>query len=202
MTINSINKIFKLSIATIFAITISFAGFAQSSSKSSGDFNKLPEDIGKNIVGFSPIALFTSHYFGVNGFYQKQINKNIAFRLPVMVGVDNHYFNAAPELRIYPFGQYAINYSLGGALFYGYGILKANNNVPNPSTVDVINNSVGFLFNQSLEATILRNYYIGSTLGLGVNYVNDYKGNQAILYNYQEGTSLAVQFNLHFGVRF
>lgn len=172
-------------------------------------------DYGTDILSLSPFAVLDVGV-GVGMSYEKIFgaDKNIGIVLPVYVlfeDFDNDpyyndnssasYFYFAPGLKVYPFGQRKVTYSIGPNLFVGGGTGRQTNwdMNGNPYTEEISRFRLGILINNYLNFQFTKNFNLGLQGGLGVRYIDreTYNG-----YTDSRGMTVTGQFSITLGYRF
>lgn len=179
------------------ALTV--AVFAQSNQSTKA---KSSEGYGKNILAFNPVHLVSSDFVGVGFSYERIVNDFVGIKLPVMIGINNNYYNIGIEAKLYPTKNTGpVKYAIAPALMVGLGSRQYENylytggGVYINQTVRESASHVGFLLNQTLNVTISKEFYIGLDGGLGINYYDEAANN----YN-NDNSNLSFLAQLHFGL--
>lgn len=184
--------------------------------------NASTSEFGNNIITVSPIQLVESDLFNNNGndvcvnlAYERIFgNEHFGVKLPVSISLKNPFFYIMPTLKLYPARQGIVRYAVGPQLFFGTGKIKLPyynyNYYPYPVTsISESRTQFGFMINNSVNFTIIKNMYLGMDLGIGINYYdswkdnNDYYNNNGYyIYNDDSPFNPIVQFNFSMGYRF
>lgn len=185
---------------------------------------------GSNIVRLAPItAMDIGVGFGVS--YEKIFGDNQIFGviLPVTLLLENSTNNAmysgaynqdqfntyvyfTPGVKIYPFGQRKVNYSVGPNLMLGYGGGKQWQTVTNLSgaetqvSVTSTRLRLGLMVNNYVNFQVSRLFNLGLEGGLGMRYYDktSYSGSSFYAGNgdFHNGFDITGQFSLTLGLRF
>ncbi len=183
--------------------SFTLSSFAQTGNgtKSSPDAKK---DFGKNIIAFNPVHLIASDFVGVGFSYERLVNNYLGLKVPVMVAINNNYFNVGLEAKLYPTKNNGpVKYAIAPAIMVGIGdntyqdYVYINGNYVRKDIVEPASH-FGFLLNQTLNVTITKQFFIGLDGGLGINYYDEKADNN------NENTNLSFLAQLHFalGYRF
>ena len=174
---------------------------------------------GDNLVTLKPFFGYASpqvNDVGIGVAYERFLNNYISGKIPFNVGLSQNLLQSGIGLKFYPSGhKRTVKYAVGPTLLFGrstatdfLGIQDSNGvyrtiEVENPLT------QIGFMLTNSLNLTIQKNVYIGVEMGLGINYLNDFKYDSQQLYpngyynNFQnEEPNVLFQFNIELGYRF
>lgn len=181
----------------LFICSSALTSVAQSESSS----NAMKKDFGKNILAFNPVHLITRDFVGVGFSYERLVNNYVGLKIPVMIAMNNNYYNIGIEAKLYPTKNTgAVKYAIAPAIMLGIGKNKYqtyNYNYVDSSNVriDVVEKAshFGFLLNQTLNVTITRQFFIGIDGGLGINYYDE-KANSNL--------SFLAQLHIGMGYRF
>lgn len=166
---------------------------------------------GRNIISFMPLYAISDNYVGVGGSYEFLANDYIGIRMPVMAAINEDYINVGLELKMYPGrNNGAVRYAIAPMITYGTGNQSINGYIYDPIsgqyiyTTKVYNRQhFGFLLNQTLNCTIMQNFYIGMDGGLGINYYdNKIRNTNNNFNNNNSNISFIAQFHVMMGVRF
>jgi hypothetical protein len=185
---------------------------------------------GTNIVRLAPItAMDIGVGFGVS--YEKIFGDNqmVGIILPVTLLLENSnnndvytgaynqdHFNTyvyfTPGVKIYPFGQRKVNYSVGPNLMLGYGGGKQTQTVTNAygaeTQVSVTSTRLrlGLLVNNYVNFQVSPLFNLGLEGGLGMRYYDktSYSGSSYYAGNgdFHNGFDITGQFSLTLGLRF
>jgi hypothetical protein len=185
--------------------------------------NTTAPEYGKNIITFSPIQLVESDLLNDN---RSDVCLNIAYehifwsghlgiKLPVIFSLKNPFFYVMPTLKLYPTKQGVVRYAVGPQFFFGTGTVKYHqyynyygNGYYQNVTISETRTQFGFMINNSVNFTIIKNIYLGMDLGLGINYYDSMKDNNNDYYynsyypNNDNPFNPIVQFNFSMGYRF
>ncbi|MBL7764763.1 MAG: hypothetical protein JNJ58_01615 [Chitinophagaceae bacterium] len=183
-----------LSLAMLLLTTISFA--QKSSDK----------HYGKNIIAFNPVTLMSDSHVGVGFSYERLVNDYFGIKVPVMIGINSQYTNIGVELKLYPGRNNGpAKYAIAPMLMFGVGetretMWQYNNQTFQNEQISIVTprTHYGFLLNQTLNFTIMKNFYIGLDGGIGLNYYDSQVTNN----NGNSHLSFAGQLQLAMGVRF
>lgn len=164
---------------------------------------------GQNIIAFNPLHAIADNHVGVGFSYERLLNPYIGLKVPVMKSVNSNYVNVGLEAKLYP-GRHngVVRYAIAPTLMFGTGDETRRDWVYDPvlgysvsKTIRSPRTHFGFLLNQTLNITIMRQLYIGMDGGLGVNYYDDKRD----LYTgipISNTITLAAQFHMALGFRF
>ena len=197
------DKIFnmKKTIMTFLFAAISLATFAQEGDYAGKTTNA---GYGKNIISFNPVHLIASNFVGVGFGYERLVNEYLGLKVPVMLAVNNNYFNIGLEAKLYPAKNNGpVKYAVAPMIMAGIGENKEErytyDQFGNYVRYDVIEKAshFGFLLNQTLNVTISRQFWIGLDGGLGINYYDE----RATSRN-NSNLSFVAQFQIGMGYRF
>lgn len=179
--------------------SLSFLSFAQVRNGSGANDSK---DFGKNIIAFNPVHLIASDFVGVGFSYERIVNNYLGLKVPVMLAINNNYYNVGLEAKLYPTKNNGpVRYAIAPTIMMGIGNSQTTNWQYNPSGVYVQVTTTtpashfGFLLNQTLNVTISHKFYIGLDGGLGLNYYDEKAKN-----NLNNNTNLSFLAQLHFGL--
>ena len=184
----------------LFICSSALTSVAQSGNSS----NAMKKDFGKNILAFNPVHLIASDFVGVGFSYERLVNNYLGLKIPVMIAMNNNYYNIGIEAKLYPTKNTgAVKYAIAPAIMLGIGENKYQtyNYVGSSSVpIDVVEKAshFGFLLNQTLNVTITRQFFIGIDGGLGINYY-DQKANTD---NANSKLSFLAQLHIGMGYRF
>lgn len=191
----------------------SFAVIAQndddSAPRSSRSTNTNQAPYGNNIIAFNPLHAIADNHIGVGFSYERLLNSYIGLKVPVMKSIHSNYVNVGLEAKLYP-GRHngVVRYAIAPTLMFGTGDETRRDVVYDPvlgySVTKVLRSPrthFGFLLNQTLNITIMRQLYIGMDGGLGVNYFDDKRD---LLTGLPIGNTItfAAQFHMALGFRF
>lgn len=200
---------------TILSMLLAFASlssFAQRDNDDDYPHHKKSsnEKYGKNILAFSPLNAISNNNVGVGISYERLVNDYVGIRIPVMAGLNQPYVNIGIEAKLYPTknNNRPVKYAIAPALTFGTGQVWDGYYYTNQNGLSnryYTNRAhFGFLLNQTINFTIMENFYLGIDGGLGINYYdneNNYNYNNNSYYNNNTMTFLA-QFSMMIGVRF
>jgi len=184
----------------LFICSSALTSVAQSGNSS----NAMKKDFGKNILAFNPIHLIASDFVGVGFSYERLVNNYLGLKIPVMIAMNNNYYNIGIEAKLYPTKNTgAVKYAIAPAIMLGIGENKYQtyNYVGSSSVpIDVVEKAshFGFLLNQTLNVTITRQFFIGIDGGLGINYYDE----KANTDNANSNLSFLAQLHIGMGYRF
>ncbi len=137
---------------------------------------------GKNIISISPIQIMALSLTqddadpAVNISYERiTSNEYFGIKLPVTFYLNSAYYCFMPALKIYPFGQGPVKYSFGPQFYLAKGDFKYTDlwyDYPDytSSSVTLDRTQVGFLINNTINFTVMQNFYMGLEAALGINY--------------------------------
>lgn len=178
---------------------LSVSVFAQSRHKAN---EKSYEGYGKNILAFNPVHLISSDFVGVGFSYERIVNDYVGIKVPVMIAINNNYYNIGIEAKVYPTKNTGpVKYAIAPAIMVGMGTRQYQDYLYTGGgsyiyqTVRESASHVGFLLNQTLNVTISKEFYIGLDGGLGINYYDEAANN-----NNNGNTNLSFLAQLHFGL--
>jgi hypothetical protein len=191
---------------TLFLISLTFltlSGFAQKNDSKTNN-----TDFGKNIIAFHPLHAVADNFVGVGFSYERLVNNYIGIKVPIMKSINTNYVNVGLEAKLYPArNNGVVKYAIAPSINFGTGDEKYSDYVYDPVlgyNVQTFTKSprthFGFLLNQTLNVTIMKQMYIGIDGGLGINYFDD-KSNRNFNSN-SNNISLAAQFHMALGFRF
>ena len=184
----------------LFICSSALTSVAQSGNSS----NAMKKDFGKNILAFNPVHLIASDFVGVGFSYERLVNNYVGLKIPVMIAMNNNYYNIGIEAKLYPTKNTgAVKYAIAPAIMLGIGENKYQtyNYVGSSSVpIDVVEKAshFGFLLNQTLNVTITRQFFIGIDGGLGINYYDE----KANTDNANSNLSFLAQLHIGMGYRF
>jgi len=184
----------------LFICSSALTTLAQSGNSS----NAMKKDFGKNILAFNPVHLIASDFVGVGFSYERLVNNYLGLKIPVMIAMNNNYYNIGIEAKLYPTKNTgAVKYAIAPAIMLGIGESKYQTyNYVDSSNVriDVVEKAshFGFLLNQTLNVTITRQFFIGIDGGLGINYYDE----KANTDNANSKLSFLAQLHIGMGYRF
>ncbi len=183
----------------LFSCLFAGSSFAQPASASKKDIN----DMGKNIIAFNPVHLIAADFVGIGFSYERLVNEYLGVKIPVMVAINNNYFNIGIEAKLYPTKNTGpVKYAIAPMLMAGIGesqrrdYINVGGNIVRDTTVDAASH-FGFLLNQTLNVTISKQFYIGIDGGLGINYYDEYSKK-----NSNTNLSFVAQLQVGMGLRF
>jgi len=161
---------------------------------------------GNNIISFCPIDMMPTNNIGIGISYERLVSEHFGVCVPVMIGLSNDYTNVGIELKVYPTNaKGAARYAIAPMIMYGDGSEKSTRYEYNSSTgfSELINvytrrQHFGFLLNQTVNFTIMNQFFLGLDGGLGVNYYDK----RINLNGVKEGITFAAQFRVAMGYRF
>ncbi len=175
---------------------------------------KVNRTYGDNLVTVSPFVGYASPQFsdfGVGVAYERFVNDYIGVKLPVNFGLSSNMFQTGLGFKFYPGGhKRPVKYAVGPTL-----LLTRSSGTTSVQRFDSLNNfwfteevdnplmQFGFMLNNSLNITIQKNIYIGGEMGLGINYLNDFKNtptNNNLFRN--EEPNVMFMFTMSMGYRF
>lgn len=136
----------------------------------------------------------------------------ISVLVPLKKGLINQSFYISPGFKFYPFGQGAIRYAIGPQFTFGSSMhnkfvnhYSYSNAYASSGYKRVKNSQIGFMINNSLNATISKRLYLGLDLGMGIYLYNSQPDEELDSMYFYFGPNLDIQFcaqaGLHFGVR-
>lgn len=165
------------------------------------------KDYGQNIISFNPLHAISNDNVGVGMSYERLVNDYVGIRIPVMAALNQPYFNLGIEAKLYPTknNNRPVKYAIAPALMYGTGQYIQTtsywNGMQYVETEKKVDRShFGFLLNQTINFTIMQNFYLGLDGGLGINYYdNDSRYTNP---NRNNRITLLGQFQMSVGVRF
>lgn len=193
----------------ISLISISLTGMAQGRDGESSKHAHSSKHYGKNILSFNPLHVISDNHVGVGVAYERLVNNYLGIKIPVMKSINSNYTNVSIEAKLYPArNNRAVTYAIAPTLSFGTGNQVWRYNTYNPTSSYYTDSLVytprthfGFLLNQTLNVTIMKQLYIGMDGGIGINYMDDkyerWNQNQKI-----SGISVAAQFHMSLGFRF
>jgi hypothetical protein len=179
------------------------------------------EGFGRNFINFSPFkALDSGPGFGIS--YEAIVDKRGYFGviLPVTMTIPDSYtyvfdtnrntsemYYFSPGLKIYPFGQKKVTYSVGPTLFMGFGNRRGTHTIYEPTTgvyrdeEDRVRRfRLGMLVNNYVNFQITQRFQIALNAGLGSRYVDR---ETSTFQNYNtSGLQITGEFNFSLGFRF
>ncbi len=164
----------------------------------------IKKEYGKNILAFNPVHLIASDFVGVGFSYERLVNNYLGLKIPVMLAINNNYFNVGIEAKLYPAKNTGpVKYAIAPAIMLGIGENKYqtyNYVGSNYVRTDVVEKAshFGFLLNQTLNVTITRQFFIGLDGGLGINYYDEKAKNN----NSNNNLSFLAQLHIGMGYRF
>jgi hypothetical protein len=166
-------------------------------------------DYGNNIIAFNPLHAIADNFVGVGLSYERLVNEYIGIKIPVMKSINSTYTNIGVEVKLYPGKNTGVvRYAIAPSIMFGSGDERRIDYIYNPalgySTQTIIKNprtQFGFLLNQTLNITMMKNFYIGIDGGLGINYY-DLRTNQNSGVGTTNTMTLAAQFQMAMGFRF
>ncbi len=196
---------------SLFAVCILFVSMA-SAQKNNAEAN----GYGKKLITVSPFVGYATPEvsdLGIGIGYEHFLNDYISAKVPFNYGLSTNMISTGIGLKFYPGGHSRpVKYAVAPTLMF-----TRSTPIHYISDFDSINNiwftrevenpltQVGFILNSSLNITIQRNIYIGAEMGLGINYINDFK-NEFVGWNGQtsvnESANVLFQFTLAMGYRF
>lgn len=161
---------------------------------------------GNNIISFSPIDIMPTNNIGIGLSYERLVSDHFGVCVPVMIGLSNNYTNVGLELKVYPTNNKgAARYAIAPMIMYGDGSEKStryifNSNLGYSEMVNVYTRRqhFGFLLNQTVNFTIMNQFFLGLDGGLGVNYYDKRINVDGV----KEGITFAAQFRVAMGYRF
>lgn len=198
-------------------------------------------DLGKNIISFTPMQILLTNMNQTNpevavGLSYERIfnNEKIGLKLPLSFKLntenDNYYngnvnnFNNGPyiyfmpTIKLYPLGQGAVKYAVGPQLLFAYGqdsyYTELYNSTTNQYYTKLITgdrSQFGFLINNSVNFTVVRNLYIGLDAGIGLVYYDNmpqassnyyYSGSYYPNNTYRRNNNVSPSFQLNFNMGF
>ena len=181
----------------LFICSSALTSVAQSGNSS----NAMKKDFGKNILAFNPVHLIASDFVGVGFSYERLVNNYLGLKIPVMIAMNNNYYNIGIEAKLYPTKNTgAVKYAIAPAIMLGIGENKYQTYDSVEVRIDVIEKAshFGFLLNQTLNVTITRQFFIGIDGGLGINYFDE----KANTDNANSNLSFLAQLHIGMGYRF
>lgn len=213
-------------ILSLFAIT---ALFAQQDAAPAKEQDQ-PAAYGTNILRLAPLtAMDVGVGFGLS--YEKLVgrDKMVGIIIPVSLILENSdifynynsgagnnyntYYYFTPGIKIYPFGQRRVTYSIGPSLMLGFGSGHGSisdwdsfgNAVYSDYTKKVFR--LGMLINNYLNFQITPGFNLGLEGALGIRYLDrqtyDYQSpNFPNAQNNNNGFDITGQFSLTLGYRF
>ncbi|HNB81323.1 MAG TPA: hypothetical protein PLP34_04780 [Chitinophagaceae bacterium] len=164
------------------------------------------KNFGRNILSFEPVHLITNDFVGVGFAYERLANPYLGIKVPVMIAINNDYFNVGIEAKLYPTrNDAAVRYAIAPTLMAGIGTNSYQTSYYDWQTGNTITKNiteeashVGFLLNQTLNVTITRQFFIGLDGGLGLNYYDEAANNA----NQNTKLSFLAQLHASMGFRF
>lgn len=196
-------------------------------------------DYGKNIFSFSPVQILLTNMDQSNpdvavGFSYERIfnNEHIGLKLPFSfrLNTDNNnnyygnlnnndgpYLYFMPTIKLYPLGQGPVKYAVGPQLLFAYGqdsyyseIYNSTTGQYNTQLMTGDRTQFGFLINNSVNFTVVKNLYIGLDAGLGLVYYdnmpqasnNYYYSSYYPTNTYRRNNSVSPSFQLNFNMGF
>ena len=171
---------------------------------------------GKNLISVSPFVGYATPEvsdLGIGIGYEHFLNDYISAKLPFNYGLSTNMISTGIGLKFYPGGHNRpVKYAVAPTLMFTRSTpidyiteLDSVNNIWFTREVENPLTQVGFILNSSLNITIQRNIYIGAEMGLGINYLNNYKNdysNQNWNTPRSESANVLFQFTLAMGYRF
>lgn len=161
---------------------------------------------GKNIVCFIPFSAFTSGNIGIGLSYERNKNEYVGIKVPILAAINQPGFSSGVELKLYPVKNTGVaKYAVAPMIMFGYSEEKGDNDIFMPPntwyTPTYQHTRFGFLLNQSINITILREIYIGLEGGIGLNYIDQKK---LLPGKTKEGNDVSFlsQFHISTGYRF
>jgi hypothetical protein len=77
---------------------------------------------GKNIIAFNPVHLIASDFVGVGFSYERLVNDYLGLKVPVMLAINNNYFNVGLESKLYPTKNNGpVKYAIAPTIMAGIG---------------------------------------------------------------------------------
>lgn len=193
----------------ILCLLISFAVIAKNKDNESSRNTSSAKHYGKNILSFNPLHAIADNHVGVGVSYERIVNQYVGIKIPVMKSINSNYTNVSVEAKLYPArNNRAVTYAIAPSLMFGTGdqVWHFNQYYPSSSyyTDSLIKSPrthFGFLLNQTLNVTIMKQLFIGMDGGIGINYIDDKvdRWNQVRNTN---GVTVAAQFHMSLGFRF
>lgn len=159
---------------------------------------------GRNIISFIPFSAFTRGNVGVGFSYERNTNEYIGIKIPVWIAINQPGFSSGVELKLYPAKNNGIaKYAVAPMIMFGTSKEEGSEIWgPNGFYTPIYQHTrFGFVLNQSLNITIMREIYIGFEGGIGINYFDQKKllpGNAAM----DSKISFLSQFHISTGYRF
>jgi hypothetical protein len=181
----------------LFICSSALTTLAQSGNSS----NAMKKDFGKNILAFNPVHLIASDFVGVGFSYERLVNNYLGLKIPVMIALNNNYYNIGIEAKLYPTKNTgAVKYAIAPAIMLGIGENKYQTYTQLGAPTYLVENAshFGFLLNQTLNVTITRQFFIGIDGGLGINYYDE----KANTDNANSKLSFLAQLHIGMGYRF
>ncbi len=170
---------------------------------------------GDNLIALHPYFGYATPELsdlGVGISYERFLNEYMSAKLPLNFGLAAKMFQTGIGLKFYPTGHdRTIKYAVGPSLLFtrstdGFevsrfdstGMFFYTEEVDNPLT------QLGFALTNSLNMTIKKNIYIGAEMGIGINYINNYKEDLDSGFGGRStgGPNVLFMFNLSMGYRF
>lgn len=190
------------------ALLLTLSAFARPADEETAG-QKGKKSYGQNIISFHPVHLIANNHVGVGFAYERLVNPYLGIKVPVMKSVNSDYVNVSLEAKLYP-GKHngVVRYAIAPTLMFGTGDETYTDYVYDPVlgySVSKIMRSprthFGFLLNQTLNITIVRQMYVGIDGGIGVNYYDEkfehWSGNRL-----NNTITFAAQFHMALGFRF
>lgn len=193
---------------TVFLGSLTLASIAKDNDRESTRKNG-PKNYGHNILAFNPLHAIADNHVGVGISYERLVNNYVGIKIPVMKSINSNYTNISIEAKLYPArNNRAVTYAIAPSLSFGTGDQVWRENVYDPFSSYYVDSLVksprthfGFLLNQTLNVTIMKQLYIGIDGGLGINYIDD-KYDRWNQNRMSTGVTLAAQFHMALGFRF
>ena len=190
-------------------VSLTLVSMAQSRDRENSRTSNASKNYGKNIITFNPLHAIADNHVGVGIGYERIVNNYLGIKIPIMKSINSNYTNVSIEAKLYPArNNRAVTYAIAPTLSFGTGDQVWRENVYNPWTSYYVDSLVrsprthfGFLLNQTLNITVMKQLYIGMDGGLGINYIDDKfdRWNQT---RRTTGVTLAAQFHMALGFRF
>lgn len=180
------------------------------------------EQYGQNLINISPFKALDSGP-GIGISYERVLDKRGYFGLLLpftMTIPDTYHFTFdssdgnrsemyyfSPSLKIYPFGQKRVTYSLGPTIFAGVGKRWYRNTTYDPTTGVYISNDekrdrfrMGMIVNNYVNFQIMSRFQIGLNAGLGPRYIDRETFRSQTTRT--RGFEITGEFNFNLGFRF
>lgn len=185
----------------LFALIMLFSVAMQAQRVKKG----MDKPYGKNIISFIPFSAFTRGNVGIGFSYERNKNEYVGIKIPVFIAINQPGYSSGFELKLYPAKNNGIaTYAVAPMIMFGTSE-EIGDDLVNSSgawfTPTYRHSRFGFLLNQSLNITIMKEIYIGLEGGIGLNYLDQKKmlgGNS----NGVNDITFLSQFHISTGYRF